>query len=80
VLLAGTLFAVVTSRPTVLIVTAQVTNALLLPVIALVLVVLANSRLMPQPFRNGRTGNLLAIAVLAIVLLLALTKLAKLLA
>ncbi len=80
VLLAGTLFAVVTSRPTVLIVTAQVTNALLLPVIALVLVVLANSRLMPQPFRNGRTGNLLALAVLAIVLLLALTKLAKLLA
>ena len=80
VLLAGTLFAVVTSRPTVLIVTAQVTNALLLPVIALVLVVLANSRLMPQAFRNGRTGNLLALAVLAIVLLLALTKLAKLLA
>ena len=80
VLLAGTLFAVVTSRPTVLIVTAQVTNALLLPVIALVLVVLANSRLIPQPFRNQRTGNLLALAVLAIVLLLALTKLAKLLA
>ena len=80
VLMAGTLFAVVTSRPTVLIVTAQVTNALLLPVIALVLVVLANSRLMPQAFRNGRTGNLLALAVLAIVLLLALTKLAKLLA
>lgn len=80
VLLAGTLFAVVTSRPTALIVTAQVANALLLPVIALVLVVLANSRLMPQPFRNGRTGNLLALAVLAIVLLLALTKLAKLLA
>ena len=80
VLLAGTLFAVVTSRPTALIVTAQVTNALLLPVIALVLVVLVNSRLMPQPFRNGRTGNLLALAVLAIVLLLALTKLAKLLA
>ena len=44
------------------------------------LVVLANSRLMPQPFRNGRTGNLLALAVLGIVLLLALTKLAKLLA
>lgn len=79
VLVVGTLFAVVTTRPAVLIVTAQITNALLLPVIAVILVALANSELLPERFRNRGSTNLLAIAVLVIVGVLALTKLAKLL-
>ncbi len=79
VLLSGTVFAVVTTRPSALIVTAQITNAVLLPVIALILVALANSQLLPLQYRNHTQRNVLAFGVLAIVVLLALTKLVNLL-
>ena len=80
VLLTGSFFAVVTTRPAALIVTAQVTNALLLPVIALILVALANSKSLPEQLRNRTVTNVLALLVLAIVLALAFTKLVSLIA
>jgi Mn2+/Fe2+ NRAMP family transporter len=78
VVLIGGFFAVVTSRPAALIVTAQVTNALLLPLIALVLMVVANSVLLPRAYRNHRVLNMAAILVLIVMTLLAASKLIKL--
>ena len=79
VVVMGGFFAVVTSRPAALIVTAQVTNALLLPLIALVLMVVANSALLPSAYRNHIVLNGAAILVLVTVTLLAASKLVTLL-
>ena len=78
VLLIGAGFAVLSTRPAALIITAQVTNALLLPIIALLLVLMANSRLVPARFRNPPWENGLAGIVLCVVLGLALIKLYRL--
>jgi len=77
IVMAGTFFALVASRPLALIVTAQLTNALLLPVIAVVLVAIANSRVVPQAYRNGAPQNVAALAVVVTVTLLAASKLFK---
>ena len=66
------------TRPAALIVTAQVTNALLLPLIAWLLIVIANSQLVPARFRNPVWENLLAIGVLCVVTGLAARKLIQL--
>jgi Mn2+/Fe2+ NRAMP family transporter len=79
VVLIGGLFAVVTSRPSALILTAQVTNALLLPLIALVLIMVANSSLLPSFYRNNVVLNATGIAVLVAMTLLAGGKLFKIL-
>ena len=79
VVLIGSFFALVTTRPAALIVTAQVTNALLLPLIALVLMMVANSALLPSGYRNGVMLNTLAAALLATMTLLAVGKLVNIL-
>lgn len=78
VLAVGTIFAVAATRPAALIVTAQVTNALLLPLIAWLLIVIANSQLVPARFRNPVWENLMAIGVLCVVTGLAARKLIQL--
>lgn len=79
VVLIGSFFALVTTRPAALIVTAQVTNALLLPLIALVLMMVANSALLPSGYRNSVMLNTLAAVVLATMTLLAVGKLMNIL-
>lgn len=79
VVLIGSVFALVTTRPAALIVTAQVTNALLLPLIALVLMMVANSALLPSGYRNSVMLNTLAAVVLATMTLLAVGKLVNIL-
>ncbi|MDG2442832.1 MAG: Nramp family divalent metal transporter [Luminiphilus sp.] len=79
VVLIGSFFALVTTRPAALIVTAQVTNALLLPLIALVLMMVANSALLPSGYRNSAMLNTLAALVLATMTLLAVGKLVNIL-
>lgn len=79
VVLIGSFFALVTTRPAALIVTAQVTNALLLPLIALVLMMVANSALLPSGYRNRGILNTMAVLVLVTMTLLAAGKLMKIL-
>ena len=79
VVLIGSFFALVTTRPAALIVTAQVTNALLLPLIALVLMMVANSAVLPSGYRNSVMLNTLAALVLATMALLAVGKLVNIL-
>jgi manganese transport protein len=71
VLLTGVLFAAFTTRPVALIVLAQAANALLLPIVALALVVVANQTAVLGTYRNSWFSNTLAILVLVIVLGLA---------
>ena len=75
VLAVGMLFAIFAARPVALIVLAQATNAVLLPLVALVLLVIVNSPLIPHDYRNGWTQNLIVTSVIGVVLLLAATKL-----
>lgn len=75
VMAVGALLAITASKPEVLIVTAQATNALLLPVVAIILLTIANSRLVPETWRNTRLRNVLAAMVISLVLLLAAKKL-----
>ena len=74
VLFTGGAFSIFTERPISLIVTAQAANALVLPIIAGLLVVLANHRLVPVNYRNSLTRNLAAGFVIALVGLLSLMK------
>lgn len=75
VLGAGMLFAMLAARPVALIVLAQSTNALLLPFVAVVLLAIVNSPLIPSNYRNGWRQNLVVVGVIAVVLVLATTKL-----
>jgi len=75
VLAAGMAFALVATRPIALIVLAQATNAVLLPLVALVLLAMVNSPLIPEDYRNGWRQNLVVIGVIGVVLMLAATKL-----
>ena len=79
VLVTGGAFSIVTERPISLIVTAQAANALALPIIAGLLVVLANHRLVPVNYRNSLTRNLAAGFVIALVGLLSLMKILSIL-
>ena len=75
VLAVGMLFAIFAARPVALIVLAQATNAVLLPLVALVLLAIVNSPLIPHDYRNGWPQNLIVTGVIGVVLLLAATKL-----
>ena len=75
VLAVGMLFAIFAARPVALIVLAQATNAVLLPFVALVLLAIVNSPLIPHDYRNGWPQNLIVTGVIGVVLLLAATKL-----
>jgi Mn2+/Fe2+ NRAMP family transporter len=78
VLAIGASLALLASKPQVLIVTAQATNAMLLPLVAVILLCIANSTLVPKPWQNGKLNNLLATAIIALVTALALVKLSAL--
>ena len=75
VLAVGMLFAIFAARPVALIVLAQATNAVLLPLVALVLLAIVNSPLIPYDYRNGWPQNLIVTGVIGVVLLLAAAKL-----
>ena len=75
VLAVGMLFAIFAARPVALIVLAQATNAVLLPLVALVLLAIVNSPLIPHDYRNGWPQNLIVTGVIGVVLLLAAAKL-----
>ena len=75
VLAVGMLFAIFAARPVALIVLAQATNAVLLPLVALVLIAIVNSPLIPHDYRNGWPQNLIVTGVIGVVLLLAAAKL-----
>ena len=79
VLAVGMSLALVASRPQALIVTAQATNAMLLPVVAGILLLIANSQHIPRPWRNGKLANVLAAIIILLVTAIAGTKLVPLL-
>jgi manganese transport protein len=74
VLFIGGVFSMLTERPISLIVTAQAANALALPIIAGLLLVLANHKLVPVNYRNSLALNLATGFVIALVGLLSATK------
>ena len=78
VLGAGLTFALLIPRPDLLIITAQATNAVLLPLIAGILLVVANSALLPAPYRNRRLHNAVAASVVLLVIILSLSKVTSL--
>lgn len=79
VLAVGALFALTAVRPVALIITAQATNALLLPVVALLLWLLSSRRSIMGAWCNGPVSNALSLTVLLIVTILAVYKLLALL-
>mgnify|MGYP001200197607 CR=1 FL=1 len=74
VLGVGLTFALLIPRPDVLIIAAQATNAVLLPLIAGILLIVANSALIPALYRNRRLHNGVAASVILLVLILGLSK------
>ena len=79
VLAIGAGLAILASRPQALIVTAQAANAMLLPIVAIILLLIANSKLVPDPWKNSKLINLLASTIIALVITLAAIKLRVLL-
>ena len=75
VLAVGAGLAFLASRPQVLIITAQATNAMLLPAVGVILLLIANSKLIPDPWKNSVLINILATAIIGLVTALALVKL-----
>jgi len=75
VLATGIVFSALTRRPEALILLAQSANGLLLPIVALALVLIANSPRLMQNWRPGWLGNSLAVLVLSMVLVIAAKKL-----
>jgi len=75
VLFTGAFFAFVANRPIALIISAQVTNALILPLMAIILLVVINHRLVPEKHRNDRWTNGLGVVVLFVLIALALGRL-----
>ncbi|KGE02806.1 Nramp family divalent metal transporter [Pseudohaliea rubra] len=77
VLLCGTIFAALGTRPLAAILFAQAANGLLLPFVALALLYLMNRRDLLGTHRNGTLGNLLGAVVVAVATGLGLLKLAS---
>jgi Mn2+/Fe2+ NRAMP family transporter len=71
VLLIGVVFAVLATRPVALILLAQATNALLLPLVAVLLLVVVNLRRLLGDQRNRWQRNVLTGAVVVGVVALA---------
>ena len=78
VLVIGAGLALLASRPQALIVTAQAANAMLLPLVAIILLLIANSKFVPDPWKNSKMINLLTSAIIALVIALAAMKLGAL--
>jgi len=72
VLFTGVLFSSFNFKPTVIILFAQITNALLLPIIALFLLWTMNDKALMGEFRNKLWTNILGLIVIFITVLLAL--------
>ncbi len=75
VLLTGTLFAALGARPLTAILFAQMANGLLLPVVAVFLLLVMNSRTLLGEQTNGPVANLLGAIVVAVAVGLGLVKL-----
>lgn len=78
ILSVGSFFALFADRPIPLILSAQVTNALILPIMAILLLVIANHTRVPKQHRNTRWANALGVAIVFVVTALALGKLWRL--
>jgi Mn2+/Fe2+ NRAMP family transporter len=76
----GLVFALLIPRPDALIVSAQATNAVLLPLIATILLIVANSEHLPAHYRNRRLQNGVAASVILLLVILSLGKVVSLLA
>ena len=79
VLCVGAGFSLVSVRPVALILGAQATNALLLPIVAIALLVISNSKSLLGSWGNGVLANMSAVLVITLVSGLALYKLQTLL-
>ena len=75
VLLAGVVFSITTTRPVALIVTAQATNGMLLPIVAISLAVIGNQKWRMGDEANGIWRNSLLACVLFVVISLAISRL-----
>ncbi|MDO8862167.1 Nramp family divalent metal transporter [Haliea sp. E1-2-M8] len=75
VLLTGTLFAALGTRPLTAILFAQMANGLLLPVVAVFLLLVMNSRTLLGQHTNGVGANLLGAIVVAVAVGLGVVKL-----
>lgn len=75
VLAIGAIFALVATRPTALIISAQATNALLLPIIAIALLFVARSQTLLGDARNRPLTNAIAMIIVIVVSGLTLRKL-----
>lgn len=78
VLLVGTTFAALGSKPIAAILFAQATNGLLLPVTAIFLIIIVNRRDLLGDYRNGLVSNILGTLVVISVTGLGLFNLARL--
>ena len=78
ILSIGTFFALFADRPIALILSAQVTNALILLLMALLLLLVINNARIPKQHRNTAWTNVLGALILLIVTTLALAKLWRL--
>ena len=79
VLVVGGVFALIADRPAALIISAQATNAVLLPIVAVVLVALTRNEALLGRYRNHPLTNIAAIITVVLVSVLALHKLLSLL-
>ena len=78
VLLVGTLFAALGTKPIAAIIFAQATNGLLLPVTAIFLLIIMNRKGLLGEYRNGFVSNILGVAVVITVTGLGLFNIARL--
>ena len=78
VLLVGTLFAVLGTKPIAAIIFAQAANGLLLPVTAIFLLIIMNRKGLLGEYRNSFVSNILGIAVVITVTGLGLFNIARL--
>ena len=79
VLAVGAVFALSATRPIGLILSAQITNALVLPAVSAVLLLIANRAYVPAAYRNTALANVIGCSVLLLVSVLAISKLWSLL-
>ena len=79
VLAVGAVFALSATRPIGLILSAQITNALVLPAVSAVLLLIANRAYVPAAYRNTALANVIGCGVLLLVSVLAISKLWSLL-
>ncbi|MDB9998924.1 Nramp family divalent metal transporter [Porticoccaceae bacterium] len=78
VLLVGTLFAALGTKPIAAIIFAQAANGLLLPVTAIFLLIIMNRKGLLGEYRNGFVSNILGVAVVITVTGLGLFNIARL--